>query len=78
MVEHEKQQQHLWMMNPTKVVKTWLKKIILSTFAMVIKTYNIQLLENLIYLELHPPKHEKLHSCENVHRMKICYLHIDQ
>jgi hypothetical protein len=39
---------------------------------MVIKTYNIQLLENLIYLKLHPTKHEKLHSMNTYH------LHIGQ
>jgi hypothetical protein len=32
---------------------------------MVMKTYNIQLLENLMYLGLHPPKRGKLHPCEN-------------
>ncbi len=49
--------------------KAWLKKRILSIFAMIIKTYNVQLPENLMYLGLHPPKHErwKLHPCENFH-----------
>jgi len=35
---------------------------ILSAFAMVIKTYNIQLPENLMYLGLHPPKRGKITS----------------
>jgi hypothetical protein len=52
------------------------RKKILSTFAMVIKTYNIQLLENLMYLGLHLPKHGKLHPCEKFHSMNICHLHI--
>jgi hypothetical protein len=30
--------------------------------AMVIKTYNVQLPENLMYLGLHPPKHWKITS----------------
>jgi hypothetical protein len=29
---------------------------------MVIKTYNVQLPENLMYLGLHPPKHDALPS----------------
>jgi hypothetical protein len=58
--------------------KAWLKKRILSTFAMVIKTYNVQLFENLMYLGLHPPKHGKLHSCENICSMSICHFHIGQ
>jgi len=45
---------------------------------MVIKTYNIQLLKNLMYLGLHPPKHEKLHPCENFHYVNIYHLHIGQ
>jgi hypothetical protein len=45
---------------------------------MVIKAYNIQLSENLMYLELHPPKHEKLHASKNFHSMKTCHFHIDQ
>jgi hypothetical protein len=31
-----------------------------------------------MYLGLHPPKHEKLHPCENFHSVNICQLHIDQ
>jgi len=42
-----------------------LKKIILSSFAMVIKTYNIQLLENLMYLGLHPPNMENYIHVKN-------------
>jgi hypothetical protein len=45
---------------------------------MVIKTYNIQLPKNLMYLGLHPPKHGKLHPCENFHYVNICHLHIGQ
>jgi hypothetical protein len=38
---------------------------------MVIKAYNIQLPKILMYLGLHPPKHEKIHPFENFHFMKI-------
>jgi hypothetical protein len=55
-----------------------LKKRILSTFAMVIKTYYVQLPKNLMYLRLHPPKHGKLHPCENFHYVNTCHLHIGE
>jgi hypothetical protein len=58
--------------------KAWLKNIILSAFAMVIKTYNVQLLKNLMYLELHPPKHGKLHPCEKFHFVNTYHLYIGQ
>jgi hypothetical protein len=45
---------------------------------MVIKAYDVQLPKNLMYLRLHPPKHENLHPYENFHSMNICELHIDQ
>jgi hypothetical protein len=45
---------------------------------MVIKIYSVQLPENLMYLRLHPPKHEKLHPSKIFHSMNICHLHIDQ
>jgi hypothetical protein len=45
---------------------------------MVIKTYNVQLLENLMYLGLHPPKHGKLYPCEKFHCVNTCHLHIGQ
>jgi hypothetical protein len=32
----------------------------------------------LMYLRLHPPKHGKLHSCENFHYVNICHFHIGQ
>jgi hypothetical protein len=35
-------------------------------------------IENLMYLKLHPPKHRKLHPCENFHSMNTCHLHIGQ
>ncbi len=44
----------------------------------IIKTYNVQLLENLMYLGLHPPKHGKTHPCENFDFMNTCHLHIGQ
>ncbi len=55
----------------------WLKKKILST-AMVIKAYNVQLLKNLMYLWLHPPKHEKIHPFEKFHFVNTCHFHIGQ
>jgi len=45
---------------------------------MVIKAYNIQLPENLMYLGLHPPKHEKLHASKFFYRINTLHLHIDQ
>jgi hypothetical protein len=38
------------------------KVVILSTFVMVFKTYNIQLPKNLMYLGLHPPNTWKIRS----------------
>jgi hypothetical protein len=45
---------------------------------MVINAYNVQLLENPMYLRLHPPKHGKLHPYENFHYVNTCHLHIGQ
>jgi hypothetical protein len=42
---------------------------------MVIKTYNVQLLENLMYLKLHPPEHWKLHPCEKFHLWTLVIPH---
>ncbi len=61
--------------------KTWknspptrsLKKRILLASTTVIKTYNIKLPKNLMYLRLHPPKHGTLHPCENFHFVNICH-----
>jgi hypothetical protein len=69
-------------MNSTRAIisiaKSLIEKIILSAFAMVIKTYNVQLPKNLMYLGLHPLKHEKLHPCDNFHYMITCHLHIGE
>jgi hypothetical protein len=70
------------MMNPTRVVIPIAKSLVEEenplAFAMVIKMYNAQLFENLMYLGLHPPKHEKLHTCENFHFVDTCHFHIGQ
>jgi hypothetical protein len=42
------------------------------------KAYNVQLPKNLMYLGLHPPKHEKLYPYENLHSVNTCHLHIGQ
>jgi hypothetical protein len=42
------------------------------------QTYNVQLLENIMYLGLHPPKHGKLHPCEIFYFVNTCHLHIGQ
>jgi hypothetical protein len=81
--QEDRQQHHLWMMNPTKVViliaeSLVEKEIPFLSSMVVIKTYNVQLLENLIYLGLHPPKHKKLYPCENFHFVNTCHLHIGQ
>jgi hypothetical protein len=69
-------------MNPTKVVipivESLVEKRILSTYAMVIKTYNVQLSKNLKYLGLHPPKHGKLHPWENFHFVNTCHFRFGQ
>jgi hypothetical protein len=67
-----------WQRSYKQGCKAWLKKRILSTFVMVIKTYNVQLPKNLMYLGLHPPKHKKLHPCENFHFVNNCHLLIGQ
>jgi hypothetical protein len=67
-----------WQRSYKKGCKAWLKKIILLAFVMVIKTCNVQLLKNLTYLGLHPPKHEKLHPCENFHFVNPWHLLIGQ
>jgi hypothetical protein len=79
MVKQE-EQQHVWMMNLARavipIVESWLIKKILLVSMMVIKTYNVQLPKNLMYLGLHAPKDGKLHPCENFHSMNTCHLHI--
>jgi len=54
------------------------KKDSFQTSTMVIKTYNVQLVENLMYLGLHPPKHGKLYPFENFHYVNNCHLQIGQ
>jgi hypothetical protein len=84
-VSHRLHPHHPWLLTiviPTKAIisitKSLVEKKILSTSATIIKTHNVQLLENLMYLQLGPPKHEKLHACEHFHYVNICHLHTDQ
>ncbi len=66
--------------------KTWknsppthsLKKRIILASTMGIKTYNIQLPENLMYLRLHPSKHGTLHPCQKFNYVNTCHIHIQQ
>ncbi len=76
----EQEEQHLWMMNPFRaiipIVESLVDKKNPFSFYDGYQNYIIQLLENLMYLGLHPPKDGKLHLCEKFHSMNTCHLHI--